>query len=226
MGAPEPAAVTAPAEPAAPGAPQRLRHLPAPVRRARGSSSASSKTGTASFISHLDLMSVFERALVRAGVRARFTEGFNPKPRLEFASPLGLGIDSEDEIAAVVLEDVEDAGGFAERMNRALPPGLRVTRADLTVEDPRARRRSLMSLQWGSEYRVDDRTLLLQMGGGRTIRKELEQMSEAPRGPVRRMRTLATGEGGAPASYFDVLCAAGGPAASPGTAAARSSALS
>ena len=63
------------------------------------------KEGTAAFISHLDLMAVFERALVRAGIRARFTEGFNPKPRLEFASPLGLGIESDEEIAAVVLED-------------------------------------------------------------------------------------------------------------------------
>ena len=56
------------------------------------------KTGAASFISHLDLMAVFERALARAGYAARFTEGFNPKPRLEFANPLSLGLDSLDEI--------------------------------------------------------------------------------------------------------------------------------
>jgi hypothetical protein len=164
------------------------------------------KSGASAYISHLDMMTVFERALARAGVRARFTEGFNPKPRLEFASPLGLGIESEEEIAAVVLEDPADREGFAERMNRALPGGLRVTRADLIVEDPKARRRSLMSLQWGSEYRVGDRTVRLPMGGGRSVRQEAVVGGPEP-APILRLRTLAAGQGGEPASYFDVLCA-------------------
>lgn len=163
------------------------------------------KQGTAAFISHLDMMSVFERSLVRAGVRARFTEGFNPKPRLEFASPLGLGIESDEEIAAVIIAEGESVEGFAERMNRALPPGLRVTRAQLTVEQPGTRRRSLMSLQWGSEYLVDGVILRLPMPGP-SIRKTLEAAGTSPQNPPRRVRTLATAGGGEGASYFDVLC--------------------
>ncbi len=165
-----------------------------------------SKTSAAVYISHLDMMGVFERALIRAGVRARFTEGFNPKPRLEFASPLGLGIESEEEVAAVVLEDPADGEAFVERMNRALPGGLRVARAELTREEPGVRRRSLMSLQWGSEYRVAGRAVVLPLGGGRSIRAEAEAAGPAA-GPILRTRTLARGPDGEPASYFDVLCA-------------------
>jgi radical SAM-linked protein len=168
------------------------------------------KEGTASYISHLDMMTVFERSLVRAGVHARFTEGFNPKPRLEFASPLGLGIESDEEIAAVVLGEAGDAEGFIEGMNRALPPGLRVTRAVLTVEQAGAKRRSLMSLHWGSEYLLDGHSLLLPVTGP-SIRKTIEAAEKKPEGPARRLRTIASGKGGEPASYFEVLCAMRGP---------------
>ncbi len=82
-----------------------------------------SKTGTADFISHLDLMTIFERALARAGYLPRFTEGFNPKPRLEFANPLSLGLSSNDEIASIDLHDFDTPESFVERMNRSLRKG-------------------------------------------------------------------------------------------------------
>jgi len=162
------------------------------------------KEGLAAFISHLDLMTVFERALLRAGVRASFTEGFNPKPRLEFASPLGLGIESEEEIAAVILSSREQSEGFRARMNRALPSGIAVTRAELAVEIPGKKRRSLMSLYWGSEYRVDSRTLLLPLGGP-SIRKTVEEAGGGSSTPIRRLRTLAAAASGEGVSYFEAL---------------------
>src|SRR5208283_338157 len=76
-----------------------------------------SKSGAAVFISHLDLMTVFERALARAGYSARFTEGYNPKPRLEFANPLSLGLSSEEEVAAIDLDDFDSAEGYVARLN-------------------------------------------------------------------------------------------------------------
>jgi radical SAM-linked protein len=162
------------------------------------------KEGPAAFISHLDLMTVFERALQRAAVHVSFTEGFNPKPRLEFASPLGLGIESDEEIAGVILSSREQAEGFRERMNRALPAGIEVTRAELAVETPGKKRRSLMSLYWGSEYRVDARTLLLPLGGP-SIRKTVEEAGGSSSTPIRRLRTLAAAGSGQGVSYFEAL---------------------
>jgi radical SAM-linked protein len=167
------------------------------------------KTGAASFISHLDLMTVMERALLRAGFDARFTEGFNPKPRLEFASPLGLGIESTGEIAAADLYDYSAEADFMARMNRALPPGLRIVRSAIAASVGASKRRSLMSLFRGSEYSLKlvdgrERTLILP-NSAPSIRRTLEKEKEWEEARLLRTRTFAAGEGGEPVSYFEVF---------------------
>ena len=56
------------------------------------------KTGRMRFLSHHDLMRLFERALRRTGLPLRMTEGYNPHPVIAFPTALGLGIESMDEI--------------------------------------------------------------------------------------------------------------------------------
>ena len=167
-----------------------------------------SKRGRAVWISHLDLMNVFERSIARAGYRARFTEGFNPKPRLEFASPLALGAESSAEIAGVELEDFDDAAEFARRMNRALPEGISVGPAAPMPEVPRGSRRpSLGGSYWGSEYRLGpDRNVLLPKDGP-GLKIAIAEAAGQGGGPVsvERLRTLATGPGGEPVSYFEAF---------------------
>jgi len=57
-----------------------------------------SKTGTAKYISHLDFMSVMQRALLRAGIELKYSEGFNPHPFLSVALPLSVGFGSVCEL--------------------------------------------------------------------------------------------------------------------------------
>ncbi len=112
---------------------------------------AFSKQGRGALISHLDLMGVMEKAFVRAGFLVSFTEGHNPKPRLEFASPLALGVESAAEVAAVDLLNFAGEADFVARMNAALPAGLAVRRAaELAAGD----RRSLAARFWGADYEV------------------------------------------------------------------------
>ena len=46
------------------------------------------KTGRAKYISHLDLMRTFQHSFIRAGIRIKHTEGFNPHPYISIALPL------------------------------------------------------------------------------------------------------------------------------------------
>ena len=113
------------------------------------------KQGRAVYLGHLDLMGVFERALLRAGYRAVFTEGFNPKPRLEFAQPLSLGIASEAEVARVEVADFRTEAEFEDDLNRALPEGVVVWRVRATPPLERGQKKlSLMAAYRGSDYRL------------------------------------------------------------------------
>ena len=65
-----------------------------------------SKTGKARYISHLDLMSTMQRAFIRAGVRLKYSEGFNPHPYISVALPLPVGCGSVCELMDIGLMDI------------------------------------------------------------------------------------------------------------------------
>jgi len=64
-----------------------------------------SKTGRAKYISHLDLTAVMQRAFIRAGVKLKYSEGFNPHPYISVALPLPVGCESICELMDVGIAD-------------------------------------------------------------------------------------------------------------------------
>ena len=85
------------------------------------------KTGNAIWISHLDLMRVFQRAFKRAGLPLTHTKGFNPRPSVSIALPLSLGIESRCELLDFDLEgDPVPMEEIKEKLNAALISGVRV----------------------------------------------------------------------------------------------------
>ena len=114
-----------------------------------------SKNGVARFLSHLNVMSMFERTMLRSGTPVRYTNGYNPKPKLEFAHPLSLGIASIDEVAKVELTENHDVETWIESMNRVIHGGILVVQASLLAKNRRERLPSLMSLYWGAEYQLE-----------------------------------------------------------------------
>ena len=87
------------------------------------------KTGKAVWISHLDLMRLFQRAFQRAGLPLTHTHGFNPRPSESIALPMSVGVESGCELldfaldgAAVPCEEIRD------RLNAALVSGVRILR--------------------------------------------------------------------------------------------------
>ena len=50
------------------------------------------------FISHLDIIRLWQRAMCRAGVELAYSEGFNPRPKISLAAPLALWVTSEAEL--------------------------------------------------------------------------------------------------------------------------------
>ena len=109
------------------------------------------------FLGHLDLMGMMEKSIQRAGFFIEFSQGFNPKPRLEFAHPLSLGIVSEGEIASINIHGTTDAQTFIQNMNRSLPWGLEIKEAYVVPKEVYKAKKiqSLMSLYSGSQYTLE-----------------------------------------------------------------------
>ena len=87
------------------------------------------KTGTAIYISHLDLMRLFQRAFKRAGLHLTHTQGYNPRPSVSIVLPLSVGVESHCELLDFALEgDAVTDAEILERLNGALVPGIWVLR--------------------------------------------------------------------------------------------------
>ncbi len=85
-----------------------------------------SKVFDARYISHLDLVRVFSRALTRAKINAWYTEGFNSHLYMMFPLPLSLGSESIYETLDIKVEDDTDFSYFPDRINCFLPFGIEV----------------------------------------------------------------------------------------------------
>lgn len=81
------------------------------------------------YISHLDLMRTFERALRRANIPVEYSQGYNPHPNLVFGLPLPVGVTSAAEYADVGLTEDLSPDDFLLRLNLQLPEDLRLTDA-------------------------------------------------------------------------------------------------
>ena len=119
------------------------------------------------FIGHLDLQRAMQRALRRSGLPACYSQGFNPHIVLSFAAPLAVGVTGEREIAEIPLTSPVSPAEFAERMGRALPPGLKALEARSLPDDAPA----AMARVFAAQYAFAGRA-----GGEEAWRRVLEAL--------------------------------------------------
>ena len=85
------------------------------------------KKGKSVWISHLDLMRLFQRAFKRAGMPLTHTHGFNPRASVSIALPLSVGVESNCELLDFELTvDSVSCEEIKERLNCALVDGVKV----------------------------------------------------------------------------------------------------
>ena len=82
-----------------------------------------------SYTSHLDVQRTLQRAFRRAELPLAYSKGFNPHPKLSFATALATGYTSDGEWFEVELDRAIEPQTFIERVNPALPDGMRIVQA-------------------------------------------------------------------------------------------------
>lgn len=95
------------------------------------------KLGDVKYISHLDLMRCFTRAMRRARIPLWYTEGFNPHPYMQFALPLSLGMQSVCESVDIRVEGDIENGEILERLKAVMPNGINIKGITEPVHDPK-----------------------------------------------------------------------------------------
>lgn len=107
------------------------------------------RVGNASFVGHLDLMHTFDRAIRRAGMPILYSQGYNPRPMMVFALPLGVGIDTLGDYVDISLSYEVNADELIEKVNPHLPLGVKLY-GGVNIDEPK---NSLMSVVSIAKYR-------------------------------------------------------------------------
>ena len=106
------------------------------------------------FISHLDLIRLWQRALHRADIHLAYSEGFTPHPRISLAAPLPLGVTSEAELMDISITKWVSPHFFIATVTQQLPSGIEILQTyQIAPGQP-----SLQSQVRYVEYRVEVET--------------------------------------------------------------------
>jgi len=166
-----------------------------------------SKTEAGRYLSHLDLARAMERGLRRAKAPLAFSEGYNPHPKIAFASALAVGTTGRREYADVELASRVNIRSFSGLLEAALPPAI----AFVAAEEVGVGSRSLSAVINLAIYRIvvqirdeDEAKAAAGIAGllaaGELWRKPKEKPGKKPvpakevRGLVRRIEVIGTGE--------------------------------
>ena len=110
-----------------------------------------SKEGPVKFVGHLDTMRYFQKAVRRAALPAAFSGGYSPHMIMSFASPLGVGVESEGEYFDLELSEDIPTEEICQRLDKVMAEGVHVTGVR-KVADGKAG--NAMSLVAAADYRV------------------------------------------------------------------------
>ena len=85
-----------------------------------------SKQGTMKFIGHLDSMRYFQKAMRRADVDIRYSEGFSPHQIMSFAAPLGVGLTGSGEYLDIEVHSSDSSRVMVKRLNEVMAEGVEI----------------------------------------------------------------------------------------------------
>ncbi|MBW6462907.1 MAG: TIGR03936 family radical SAM-associated protein [Firmicutes bacterium] len=135
-----------------------------------------SRTGHLAYLSHLDMLRLFIRALRRADLNLAFSQGFNPHPRLTLALPLPLGVTASNEPGEVYFDGVVTSETFKSEIEKQLPEGLQIIKAVPIEPDAPALAALVEAAMYRAELRSFSDLSLENRDPGKLIQNSLEML--------------------------------------------------
>lgn len=92
------------------------------------------KYGPVKFIGHLDVMRYFQKAVRRAEIDVKYSNGFNPHQIMSFAAPLGVGLESMGEYFDLEMNSITTTEDIKNRLNAVMTEGIEIVHVKLLPE--------------------------------------------------------------------------------------------
>ncbi|MEG0292267.1 MAG: TIGR03936 family radical SAM-associated protein [Anaerovoracaceae bacterium] len=97
-----------------------------------------SKKGYIKFTSHLDMIRLFKRAFKKSEIRLKYSQGFNPHPKMTFAQPLSLGYSSEGEVLEIETKEEISCTELIDRLQNVMPIGIKILSCDIVNDQEKS----------------------------------------------------------------------------------------
>ena len=165
------------------------------------------KKNKAIFWPHLSLVEIFSKAFIRASLPVQYSEGYNPLPKLDFASPLSLGIFAKNEIATIDMCDDVEESFFISKMNLALPSDISVISALSFHINEGVKKVSAASILWGFSYEFEGKDYTHLASDDKSFRENLRKDDHRIPVGLTRKNVYARNSLNEPISYFDFYSA-------------------
>lgn len=119
------------------------------------------KYGAMKFIGHLDMMRFFQKAVRRAGIDVKYSEGFSPHQIMSFAAPLGVGIESRGEYLDLEVVSMSTPEDMKAALNRVMVEGVEVLAVNVLPDQAKNAMASVAAASYRlqmkeGEFPIDD----------------------------------------------------------------------
>ena len=111
------------------------------------------KHGVMKYIGHLDIMRFFQKVMRRADIAICYSEGYSPHQIMSFASPLGVGLESDGEYMDIEVSETASSKESLRRLNQVMVEGMEVRSYRRLPESSK----NAMSIVAAADYRISFR---------------------------------------------------------------------
>lgn len=111
------------------------------------------KYGTLKFIGHLDVMRFFQKAIRRAGIDIKYSEGFSPHQIMSFAAPLGVGMESMGEYLDIEVNSVTSVEEMKAALNKTMVDGIDVLSVKILPDSSKNAMASVAAAAYSISYK-------------------------------------------------------------------------
>ncbi len=115
-----------------------------------------SRLGPVRYLGHLDMLRYFQKAVMRSGIEAKYSEGFHPHQLMSFAYPLGVGMETLGDYMDLEMNGTESGDEIKERLNAVMHEGIEVADAVILPEGEAAAMAAVHSADYRLEYEGDE----------------------------------------------------------------------